>query len=132
VSSRLNIRMPYRGLLPIRLNDQKCLRERPGNSQINAICYSAVTNIIVADFIKMSLLIFVLNRLTLIVLNSILSNNTILKRTDLNNLKLCLPLAGSDYKKSALTHRLIRFLEIEIRNTSKSRPIRAFYSVSNK
>jgi hypothetical protein len=73
-----------------------------------------------------------LNRLALTVLNSILSNNTILKRINLNNLKLCLPPASLDCKESDLIYRLVHFLKTEVRNTLKSKLVRAFYSVSNR
>jgi hypothetical protein len=72
------MRIPRGGLIPIHLNGR----------------FSAATNIIVADFVEMSVLIFALDRFALAVLDGVLSNNTILEGIDLDNLELCLPQTG--------------------------------------
>jgi hypothetical protein len=95
------MRIPRGGLIPIHLNGRGCLRGRSGNSRIGGICFSAATNIIVADFVEMSVLIFALDRFALAVLDGILSKNTKLEGIDLDNLELCLPQTGSDCEESA-------------------------------
>lgn len=73
---------------------------------------TAATDIIVADLIKVVLLLVTLDGLAFAVDDGILSDNTILWWVDLDNLELDLPHTAADNKEIALPNRAVGLAEV--------------------
>lgn len=82
--------------------------------QLSDLChlFSAATNIIVTDFVEISLLIFSLNGITFAVNDCVLGHDAIFGRINFDHLELDLSHRGTDSEEVALLDGSVGFSEV--------------------
>ncbi len=93
--------------------------------------FAASTDIIVANLIQVTLLIFSLNRLALSMDDGVLRNNAELWWIDLDNLEFNLPHATTHSEKVALPYRTVCFAEIWGEENVKERACKTLNSIGD-